>query len=63
MLSTLYRRNPFLQDEIKYLILEYLRLGYNGLGDGKQVAEIGETMSHLRPDEIVHKRFDYGREI
>ena len=63
VLSTLYRRNPFLQDETKYLVLEYLRLGYSGLGDRKHMAEIGETMSHLRPDEIVHKRFDYGREI
>ncbi len=63
VLSTLHRRNPFLQDETKYLVLEYLRLGYSGLGDRKHMAEIGEMMSHLRPDDIVHKRFVHGREI
>jgi len=58
VLSALHRRNPFLPDETKYLVFEYLRLAYRGLGDMKRVSKIGEEMLHLRPDEIVHKRFD-----
>ncbi len=37
VLSTLHWRNPFLQDETKYLVFEYLMLGYSGLGNRKQV--------------------------